>query len=147
MRRIPVLLLLSLCACGTEPQHDDGTCPQTYEFGNHGCAVVRGLVLAADDQPMAGVSVSGLGADDNEGIGFTSMDSRSDGTFELRLIRFLQLSGSEEDSASVWVRAVVRPPPSQNVATVRDEVLTRIRIVPVGQIPETVTVTLRPRSP
>ena len=37
-----MVLLLSLAACGapTGPEVRDDTCPQTYEFGNHGARLV-----------------------------------------------------------------------------------------------------------
>ena len=44
----------------SEPLSTSGACQQTFEFGNFGCAIVRGRVIDQNDMPLAGVPV-GLG--------------------------------------------------------------------------------------
>lgn len=51
-----ILLLLGLSSCVglTDPDEDDSTCPQTYEFGNHGCAklvVLPGILPPQSPSP------------------------------------------------------------------------------------------------
>ena len=127
----------------SEALSNSGACPRTFEFGNHGCAVVRGRVIDQNDMPMAGVLVGlGDGADsDDFSPGY--VQTRTDGSFETRFIRRNQLSGANTDSASLWVRAVVQPDLPQMESTIRDSVLIRVGVADVGVIPDTTTVEIR----
>lgn len=127
----------------SEPLSTSGACQQTFEFGNFGCAIVRGRVIDQNDMPLAGVPVGlGDGADSDD---FSSghVDTRADGSFETRLIRRNRLAGADSDSASLWVRAAVRPDLPQMESTIRDSVLIRVRVADVGAIPDTTTVDIR----
>jgi hypothetical protein len=47
------------------------------------------------------------------------------------------------DSASLWVRATVIPTVEQGRATVFDSALVRVRIAPVGQLPDTARLSIQ----
>ena len=137
--RIPVALVaLAGCSDGTGPQ---GVCPQTYEFGNYGCVVFSGRVLDGLGLPVAGVSVGpGEGADASA---FNSMyaTTGSDGTFSIRLTRMVP-SPVAQDTATLWIRAALIPVLPQLSSTVKDSVLARFRLAPVGSPPDTIRLTL-----
>jgi len=134
-----VLAVLAGCRGYLTDTVDSHTCPQTYEFGNYGCAAVEGQVLGARSQPLAGISVgprpSADGGQFNSPYGLTD----GNGRFRLQLTRY---ANTPSESASVWIRATVIPPPTERVATIFDSVLVRLRVVPVGQVPDTAHVAI-----
>ena len=60
-----------------------------------------------------------------------------DGRYRFRLTRMMPASS---DSASVFIRAVVIPTLPQLVATIKDSVLTRVMVTPIGRVPDTIFV-------
>jgi hypothetical protein len=147
MRTIRIALLAFIGSCITDPANDR-VCPQTYEFGNYGCAVVRGQALDTSNQPMSGVMI-GLGSSaGSEGFNTAGATTGIDGRFVIRLVRFAPSSStSGSDSASVWIRGVSSPITIGSGSSKRDSVLVRVRVAPVGATPDTVAITLRPKGP
>ncbi len=129
-----LIAAVSLSGCSLFNQHDSRSCPQTYEFGNYGCAIVQGRVVGAQNQPLGGISVGPVGGGDGERFGSAFVSTDRTGAFRVQLIQHLP---SSSDSASVWIRATVIPTPAERVATIFDSALVHLRIVPVGQIPDT----------
>ena len=128
------LPLLLGCGRGLTDSRDSRICPQTHEFGNYGCAAVEGGILGARSQPLAGISVGpGVSADGGQ-FNTPYVMTDSNGRFQLRLTRYAR--GTSE-SASVWIRAIVIPAPAERVATIVDSALVRLRVAPVGQVPDT----------
>jgi hypothetical protein len=159
MKLLAFLALLNVTyeSCGTEPRQqwhvEDGTCPPTPNNSRPlGCFVVRGQVLDSNDAPMPFVVVSGVDYDNTDGAktGFSFGESKLDGTFSLRFVRnetWAPSTPASQDSGSIWMRAAVKPGPGQWVSTIRDSILVRVSVRPVGSIPDTTTVTLRPKGP
>jgi len=131
---VPLTAAAALLGCGLFNQHDSRSCPQTYEFGNYGCAIVQGRVVGAQNQPLQSISVGPVGSADGERFGAAYVSTDGTGAFQVRLIQHLP---SSSDSASVWIRATLIPTPAEGVATIFDSALVHLRIVPVGQIPDT----------
>jgi len=139
---IGVVSLLAASGCDRFPLVDlrSPTCPQTYEFGNYGCVVFAGRVIGTQDQPLTGVLVGPRpGADGGQFNG--DLDATdANGHFQFRLSRFAR---SPSESASVWIRATVIPTLGDSVATIFDSVLVRVRVAPVGQVPDTARLVIR----
>jgi len=91
-------------------------------------------VVGAQNQPLGGISVGPVGGGDGERLGSAFVSTDRTGAFRVQLIQHLP---SSSDSASVWIRATVIPTPAERVATIFDSALVHLRIVPVGQIPDT----------
>ena len=130
-----------LIACrDASDQGDARTCPQTYDFSNTGCAVFQGHVIGTQDQPLAGVSVGPRPSADGGQFNTVYATTDASGAFQFQLSRY---SPSQSDSASVWIRATVIPTQAERVATVFDSALVRVRVAPVGQIPDTCQIVIR----
>ena len=145
--RVALLLALSLAAC-RHPASDDGdpdACQQTYEFGNLGCAEVRGQVLGSGGTPLAGVSVGPVYPAGTGGYNSPVVDTDPEGRFSFRIHRFAgDVAPTSPDTFSIYVRAAVRPPPVVGVPSpARDSALVRLTLAPVGRIPTPATVDFR----
>ena len=129
---------------------DDGRCPQTYEFGNFGCARVVALVRAPTEplptRLRIEVSLYPIRADAGW-AGSIAMDSsvraaRVDATLMFRPLP------SGVDTASAWVVAHVRDPSAPSMPVLAsDSVRHVLRFVPVGAIAIVDTVSLQLRRP
>lgn len=133
-----VILLCATIACAGPTAADEAACPQTYEFGNYGCADLHGQVLDSLDQAVAGVVV-GAG---NGGFNTMGTTTDLDGRFRLRLTLFFPIVG---DTASVLVRAADprTVPLGGQVPRVRDSVVAVARVAPLGKVPVPTQVRLK----
>jgi hypothetical protein len=123
---------------------DPRACRQTYEFGNTGCADVAGEVVGLRGQPLATISVGPGNSERSDGLNTTYADTDVEGLFALRLTRFgpkPPWAAIGPDTVSLYVRAA--DPRTAGVgipARVRDSVLVRLTVAPVGAVPEPSTV-------
>ena len=106
--RLGAVLVAAALGCGTGP--DGGrACAQTREFGNYGCADMRGVVLDADGRPAAGAEVSATAAAEGRSLGGTAR-ADIDGRFSFRV----RLNGpplaAGVDTLSARVTAWAAPP-------------------------------------
>lgn len=151
--RIPVhsllAALLGMIACqgptGIEDKADDGTCRQTYEFGNFGCAEITGQVLGSSDQPLTAASIVIRDAPDpNAGYyGNAVTQTNAAGLFRVRVTRLLPRPIKVvPDTFSIYVLARVihqfGAPPWPP-----DSALVQVELAPIGAIPKATEVQLR----
>jgi hypothetical protein len=132
--------VLSACRDPLIDHADSRVCLQTYEFGNYGCVVVQGRVIGTQDQPLPGVAVGPAASADAGQFNGAFVVTDGNGAFQFRLERY---SHGPSDSASLWIRATVFPKLPERVATTFDSVLVRVRVAPVGEIPDTGRVVIR----
>ena len=140
MRASHLILLAALGSCGpTEPRIRP--CPQSYEFGNDGCALVAGRVVGSQGQPLAGIDVGNAEpAGGYLNAVYVQTDER--GRFGYRVTCVL---GCPPDTLPIWIWASVRPQPPQQVATIYDSVAVRLHFARVGHVPpppESLVITL-----
>jgi hypothetical protein len=150
----PTLILagaLALPACaGPTGTRDPAICHQTYEFGNSGCAEVRGRVVLPSGQPVVGASVGVMGPADPElsvGMNRAYVDTDSAGYYLVRVIRYAPSVG-QPDTLTVSVRAGLRPPPGTPVGVPGPMAFTTavLEFSPVGEharVVEAPVITLR----
>lgn len=108
-------------------------CPQTYEFGNFGCARIQGVVRnAAGGALAARVSLSPAGETPNT-FDSPTRDTDADGSYQLEIHNYgpTSITGST-DTVPMYVRAFV---PSSG-SPVGDSVLVEMMFVPVGEVPQ-----------
>lgn len=143
------------CRAATGPRSDAAACPQTYEFGNYGCArvvvVVAGPPVALPASYRFVVSATAVGA--AAAGGPTASESPAAlGTVRLQLTRWFPPAAGG-DTISAWVAARVLDDPRPIVAGVplptfaADSVLRVLRFAPVGAVPPVDTVRLALRRP
>ena len=140
--------LLAGCSDGSSPDPD--ICPQTYEFGNYGCANVRGVVLEFTGTPRASamVRVRHSTYRESEAYGATLDWTDSEGRFTTRITRWERPADtSEPDWVSLWVIAAVRRADASLDFTRADSVLVRAEVAPVGRAPQPVEMEIRLRDP
>lgn len=135
---------------------DPEACPQTYEFGNHGCARLVVMVEPPPQPwPTSGYrwDVRAVPARDNSGADVAFSLRPGPGEIPLGLIRWHSPAPGTGDTASVWVsaRMLEDPRPIQVGVPLpvfaADSVLHVARFAPVGSRPpvDTVRLTLKPR--
>lgn len=152
-----LLAAAALCA-GCRPAtglDDDGTCQQTYEFGNHGCAHVVVMVQGPPEPwPTARRwDVRAVPAREGTGAEVTFSPAPDTGAVPLRLIRRMSPAAGSDDTSSVWVSARMLEDPRPVVPGVplrtfaSDSVLHVARFAPVGSRPpvDTIHLTLQRR--
>jgi hypothetical protein len=143
--RTLALAVALLCGCrGPTDLRDSPACPQTYAFGNYGCAAIEGSVLGARSQPLVAISVGPRPSADGGQFNTPYVSTDANGRFQLRLTRYER---ALSESASVWIRATVIPTVAERVATTFDSVLVRVSVAPVGQVPDTARVVIVLRVP
>lgn len=150
---LALALALGLAACGlfTGPDADDDACPQTYEFGNYGCArlVVIPGALPADAPTRTRWKISTDGPPGLEGLAFGTIVPD---TIPLRLTMMAPLR-TGADTAAVTVIAEVRDDSGPIVLNVPlplvaiDSARLTVRFAQVGARPDVDTVRLDLRSP
>ncbi len=147
-----MVLLLSLGACGvlTGPEVRDDTCPQTYEFGNYGCArlvVLPGSFPAAAPSPYRWK----VGAEGQWVGTFKAGRNSLPEEVQLHVTLWLPLPGGD-DTTTVTVFAEARDDSGPVVVGVPlplfavDSVRQTVRFAAVGERPDTDTVRLDMRS-
>lgn len=127
-----VLVLATGCS-PTEPNESAACLQPTQGFGNFGCTVISGRVLDSAGQPVTNVSVGPAQAEDAEQFNTPYARTGLDGKFTIRLTRY---QSAPSDSATLWIRAVKVPQPS-DVVSIRDSVRVRVRVAAIGEIPDT----------
>lgn len=168
LKPITLLLLLGsagLQACsGTsapqeEPKEERDRCPQTYEFGNYGCAEIVGRLIAPDGgparppgRPGPEISVSLTQLSPVSAIAsYTLVIRDTTGTYRLHAIRYFDRPPAGPDTITVQVRAVwwdassTASPEGFLPILAADSAVRQIRLVPVGErfITDTVDLWLR----
>ena len=145
--RVAIALGLLVAACSNPFAQDDESdaCPQTYEFGNLGCAEVRGQVLGSEDAPLSGVSVGPIYPEELAGSYDTYfVFTDESGRFSFRIHRYARGGPPiTPDTFSIYVRAAVRPRAVNVPGPAIDSVLTVLTLAPVGETPEPTTVEIR----
>ena len=143
--------IVSVACNAPTPPVDARLCPQTYEFGNTGCAEVTGIVLGSTGQPLSGTvvlphySAGGDIGGYNEPIAATGPDGR----FQFRITRYFpRRSPVVPDTFSIYVIAQVLPPPGGGPNSLAvDSALLRLALAPVGAIPTPGDVVVNVRYP
>jgi hypothetical protein len=146
--------LLAAGACrstaGVEPRLDPALCPQTYEFGNFGCARVVAQVEASP-QPSTTryrFDVRLVPARPDAGVSLYVAPMPGPGPVPLQLTLYSPLMPRPVDTLSVWVVGRLlddSPPPPVNAplpTLAADSVLRVLRFAPVGARPAVDTVRL-----
>lgn len=134
MYRLPALAtVLALAACGWLPTErvDPDLCPQTYEFGNHGCARVEGRVLEPSGAPVVGAYVRLAPPEDGSAGGYDTPVPRTDteGRFRIEIHRMSeQPRPVTPDTLTVYLRASW----AATRQAVRDSVPVLLHFAPVG---------------
>jgi hypothetical protein len=123
------------CTTGSEPL-DDRLCPQTFEFGNLGCARVAGTVRDGAGRPLAGVEVT-LVPPSKAGNSYDvpSATTGVAGTYMLEIHRFdAPPAVRPADTIPLYLRGRVPEQPE-----LRDSMLVEVIFVPVDSTAQTVT--------
>jgi hypothetical protein len=147
-----VFLAAGACrsTAGVEPRVDPEACPQTYEFGNFGCARVLALV-EAPPQPWTTryrLDVRLRPARPDAGVSPYVAPAPAPGPVPLQLTLYTPLMPTPVDTLSVWVVGRLlddSPPPPVNAplpTLAADSVLRVLRFAPVGGRPAVDTVRL-----
>lgn len=126
--QIPVLLAAFLPSCDSPTDVERGLCPQTYEFGNHGCAVVEGVVTDGEGDPVRGMIVGPAGAL-RSCCDAPYVDSDEDGRYRFVVHWYAPVDGGAAPTKleDAWVLA--QTPPLGAVDSVR----TTLQFAPVGE--------------
>ncbi|HEX2281645.1 MAG TPA: carboxypeptidase-like regulatory domain-containing protein [Thermomicrobiales bacterium] len=129
------------CSDGSGPV--SGTCPQTFEFGNVGCARVEGVVRDAAGTPLANARVSLFPADEVP----NSFDSPSDdtdatGAYSLEIHDF---GGDGRDAppsepVPMNLRAFLLTGSPEEPGPASDLIPVNLQFAPVGEVPEVLQV-------
>ena len=160
-----LVLLAALLGAGcrdatpTDIIAEEGVCPQTYEFGNYGCAVV----VARPDAPalpwpaVHRIELTARPARENSGVGPTGspespLNAAPLGPMSVRVTAWSRPMPIGADTLSMWVvaRMIDMSPPIVAGRTLptfaADSVLRLVRFVPAGEryAPDTVRLALRP---
>lgn len=154
---------LGSCTRPSEPEEkvkaETDRCPQTYEFGNYGCAEIFGLLIAPDGglarapgRPASEITVSLTQLSPAPAISsYTLVIRDTSGTYRLRATRYFGPPPAGPDTITVQVRAVwwdafaAASPEGFLPILAADSVVHQIRLVPVGArfVPDTVHLALR----
>lgn len=148
---VMVGLMASACNSNTEPAVDPSLCPQTYEFGNYGCARVVVLV-DGPPEPLPAARRWSIAArlltPDQGMVGGYSYDP-GPGLHVLEFTRMFKMQNDTVDAMPAWVSARVLDETLKNVSPLpviaADSVLHVFRFAPVGARPvvDTLHLTLR----
>lgn len=137
--------LLNSCSAPSGIKIDPNVCQQTFEFGNSGCADIQGNVLNSRDEGLSGIVVTSHFLPGSDAFNGAPSTTDGAGRFTLRITRFIgAVPSSGPDTVSVFI--VAADPRSAGVripATVRDSVLTRVTIAPVGTVPVPAVISMR----
>ena len=151
--RVAPLALAAVLAAGCRSpvgeRDDPRACTQTYEFGNTGCADLRGTAVGLRGQPLAGIVVGLRPSPRGAGLAAGVATTDTAGAFQLRAVRYGgRPPAAGPDTASVWVGGVDPRTAGLGVpARVRDSVLVPVTISPVGTLPEPTAVRLTLPAP
>jgi hypothetical protein len=142
--------LLAACDSATSAEPSDGRCPQTFEFGNYGCARLVAIARAPDGllptRTRLEVALRPISRESGW-EGAVAMDTALRPVQVTATLLLRPLSGAV-DTVSVWVVASLR---DASVATwpllATDSARYLLRFKPVGAIPRLDSVVLQLRRP
>ena len=140
---LAVACLVVACREPTDAARADGACRQTYEFNNSGCFEVRGQVVGAGGQGIAGIYVGPRPVSTRGGFNTAYTTTDAAGQFRIRLSRMFGSAPAAGQPDTLSVHVVAFDPRSAGVgipARVRDSVLTIVTVAPVGATPTPVDV-------
>jgi len=118
-------LWIPLLACDGSPSSpDDASCPQTYEFGNYGCALIEGQVTDASGSSLSGIDVGPVHLEGRDCCNTVFAETDVDGHYSFMIHRF---APPPADTTTMFVRASRRTHPRW-----KDSVRVVIRFAAVG---------------
>jgi hypothetical protein len=132
--------VLVSCSDGSGP--GSGTCPQTYEFGNFGCARVEGVVRDAAGTPLANVRVS-LSPVEEVPNTFDAPrhDTDATGAYSLEIHDYGS-DGPPPDPVPMNLRAFLLTGSPEEPAPASDLIPVNMQFAPVGELPEVLEVNI-----
>lgn len=152
--KIAAVMLATACSSSVEPNVDDGTCPQTYEFGNYGCAravVIVNVPLMLEMPVARRWDVRAVPLVAQQLLVGGLAETPGPGANSLQLTRMLKAPTDPQDEVPTWVTARIlddsnqRTSPLPTVAI--DSVLHVFKFAPVGSRPRVDTIYLTVRKP
>ena len=110
-----------------------GTCQQTGEFGNFGCAEVAGVVTDINGAPLANVRVEPTGFGGRSQFSGAAVTTGNDGIYSFRIVRFGQAYPPLAlDTVTIYVLATRGLPP----AAQRESTPVVVQVYPIGSVPK-----------
>jgi hypothetical protein len=131
------LAMIAACSDGSGPAF--GTCPQTYEFGNFGCARVEGVVRDQTGTPLANARVTLTPVDEATNSFDSPMhDTDSTGRYSLEIhdYGFGGRTVPPADPVPMNLRAFLLPESSEDLIRASDVIPVNLKFAPVGELPE-----------
>jgi hypothetical protein len=129
-------LLAALAACSDGPGPGSDACPQTFEFGNFGCARIRGTVRNGAGQPLIGAQVSVVppsGTPNSYDSPFVDTDAT--GLYSIEIHQYASPDTIQAaDTVPMYLRAFL---PSDG-SPIGDSVLVQMIFAPVDSMPNVV---------
>ncbi|HZN98181.1 MAG TPA: carboxypeptidase-like regulatory domain-containing protein [Gemmatimonadales bacterium] len=133
------LAMIAACSDGSGPAF--GTCRQTGEFGNYGCAKVEGVARSPAGAPLAGVQVT-LSAAENSGAFDAPVDETDEtGSYSLEMHDYggSPSGGPTSDTVAANLYAYHLTDPL-STPSLGGPVPVQLTFVPLGELPEVVEV-------
>jgi hypothetical protein len=132
LRLCSVTVALVSCSEGTGTGSD--ACPQTFEFGNYGCARIQGTVRNAAGEPIQNARVSvGPPADVPNSYDSPSVDTDATGVYSLEIHQYgPPVTPKAADTVAMYLRAFLL----SEGAPVGDSLPVQMIFVPVGTVPD-----------
>ena len=147
------MIVASACRSATGADEEDpAACPQTYEFGNYGCARLVAIVEGPPTPWPASFlfDVRAIPIGEFSGLGVALAPAPGLGAVPLQLTLWQPPPQFSGDTLSMWVRAwMLEQAATGGRLTVfaADSVLRVVRWAPVGEVPPVDTVRLVLRRP
>src|SRR4051812_37399999 len=98
-----MLIAGASCSDGSGPNPD--ACPQTFEFGNFGCARVQGTVRNSAGQAIAGARVSLVPFEGDNSYDFPVFDTNATGFYSLEIHRYGPPAITTADTVQMYLHA------------------------------------------
>ena len=133
--------VIAACSDGSGPAL--GTCPQTGEFANLGCARVEGVVRDANGSPISNARVTLTPADGvPESFDTPMHDTDATGTYSLEIhdYGFDGRVASPGDPVPMNLRASRLPDLPEDPIRTSDVIPVNLKFAPVGELPEVLQV-------
>jgi hypothetical protein len=127
-------MLVALASCSDGPGPNPDACPQTFEFGNYGCARVQGTVRNSAGQPIAGARMSLVPSEGDNAYDFPIFDTDATGFYSLEIHRFGLPAITTADTVPMYLRALLL----RNGLPIGDSIIVQTIFVPVDAVPEVV---------
>ena len=135
--RLGVAAMIAACSDGSGPGF--GTCPQTGEFGNFGCARVVGVARSQDGTPLAGVHVSLSPVEDTGQFDVPVDETDATGAYSLEMhdYSFSETGEPTPDTVAANIHGYLLKDPL-STPSFGGPVPVKLKFVPVGELPEEV---------